>query len=224
MELMARQLTRAGVAPCAATDTVGADVAVDIAAADAAGIDVAADATEIGATIDAAVETPVLELVVAVAENDVIGRGNRLPWRLPADLQHFKALTLGKSILMGRKTYDSIGKALPGRTSLVLTRSLDFGPGDCIVVRSLEEALRAARGEAVLMVVGGAEIYRQCLPRAVRMHLTLVHDRVEGGDTFFAGWRDAGWHETLRERHEADERNTVAYSFVTRERDEVQRY
>jgi dihydrofolate reductase len=159
-----------------------------------------------------------LELVLAVAENDVIGRGNRLPWRLPADLRHFKALTIGKMILMGRKTYDSIGKALPGRTSLVLTRSTDFDPGDCIVVRSLEDALRAARNQPALMVVGGAEIYGQCVARATRMHLTLVHARVEGGDTFFSGWRDASWRETFRERHEADDKNTVAYSFVTRER------
>ena len=159
-----------------------------------------------------------LELVVAVAENDVIGRGNRLPWRLPADLQHFKALTLGKTLLMGRKTYDSIGKALPGRTSLVLTRSTDFAPGDCIVVRSVEDALRAARDEPVLMVVGGAEIYGQCLPHAVRMHLTLVHTRVPDGDTFFSGWHTAGWRETFRERHDADDKNTMAYSFVTLER------
>ncbi|MEA3149513.1 MAG: dihydrofolate reductase [Gammaproteobacteria bacterium] len=166
---------------------------------------------------EAAAHTPALELVLAVAENDVIGRGNGLPWQLSADLRRFKALTLGKHILMGRRTYQSIGKALPGRTTLVLTRSADFAPTDCTVVGALEDALLAASGEAVLMVVGGAEIYRQCLPHASRIHLTLVHARVEG-DTFFSGWRDTDWRETFRERHEADDKNTFAYSFVTLER------
>ncbi len=159
-----------------------------------------------------------LELVVAVADNDVIGRGNQLPWRLPADLRHFKALTLGRPILMGRKTYESIGRALPGRLNLVLTRSDAFAPADCTVVRSLEAARRAAKGHAhgsPLMVIGGAEIYRQCLPQAGCIHLTRVHARIEDGDTFFAGWRDAGWHEAACERHEADEYNDFAYSFVT---------
>lgn len=160
-----------------------------------------------------------LELVVAVAENDVIGRDNQLPWRLAADLRRFKALTLGRHILMGRKTYESIGKALPGRINLVLTRSLDFDPGDCTVVGTLDAARRVASAESSVMVIGGAQIYRQCLPFATRIHLTLVHARVEGGDTFFSGWRDAQWRESSRERHEADERNTFAYSFITLERD-----
>ena len=168
---------------------------------------------------EAAPHAAALELVVAVAENDVIGRGNRLPWRLPADLRRFKALTLGKPILMGRRTYESIGKALPGRTNLVLTRSLEFDPGDCTVVGTLDAACRVASGGSALMVIGGAQIYRQCLPFAARIHLTLVHARVEGGDTFFSGWRDAEWRESSRERHEADEKNTFAYSFITLERD-----
>ena len=167
-----------------------------------------------------------LELVVAVADNDVIGRGNQLPWRLPADLRHFKALTSGRPILMGRKTYESIGRALPGRLNLVLTRSDGFAPGDCTVVRSLKAARHAAQDAAMhgaqgaakdspLMVIGGAEIYRQCLPQAGCIHLTRVHTRIEDGDTFFSGWRDAGWHEAACVRHEADEHNGFAYSFVT---------
>jgi dihydrofolate reductase len=167
---------------------------------------------------EAAVPTAALELVLAVAENDVIGRDNRLPWRLPADLRRFKALTLGKHILMGRKTYDSIGKALPERTNLVLTRSAEFDPGDCIVIGTLDAARRVAGAESPLMVIGGAQIYRQCLPFASRIHLTLVHAVVEDGDTFFAGWREPQWRESFRERHEADDKNTVAYSFVTLER------
>ena len=162
--------------------------------------------------VDAAVE-----LVVAVAENDVIGRGNRLPWHLPADLRHFKTLTMGHHILMGRKTYESIGKALPGRTSWVLSRSPDFAPADCNVVRSLDEA-QSAVGDSPLMVIGGAEVYRLSLPWARRIHLTLVHTEVKDGDTFFPEWRKPEWHESSRERHEADEKNAYAYSFVTLER------
>ncbi|HME38659.1 MAG TPA: dihydrofolate reductase [Steroidobacteraceae bacterium] len=162
-----------------------------------------------------------LELVVAVAENDVIGRGNRLPWHLPADLRHFKSLTLAKPVLMGRKTYESIGKALPGRTNIVLSRSDAFSPQDCIVVKTLEDAQLAAGDGSALMVIGGAEIYRQCLPLASRIHLTLIHARIEDGDTVFTGWRGAEWDTSSRERHEADDKNAYAYSFITLERAET---
>jgi dihydrofolate reductase len=160
----------------------------------------------------------VFELVVAVSENDVIGRGNGLPWHLPADLRHFKSLTFGKPVLMGRKTYESIGKALPGRTNIVLSRSEDFSPADCLVVKTLEAARTAAGAQPALMVIGGAEIYRQCLPHAVRIHLTLVHARIDDGDTVFAGWRGPAWVESSCERHEADDKNAYAYSFITLER------
>ena len=166
----------------------------------------------------AASGTAAVELVVAVAENDVIGRGGRLPWHLREDLRRFKALTLGKHILMGRRTYESIGKALPGRTNLVLTRSAGFQAADCTVVGSLDQARLAAGAGSALMVIGGAEVYRQCLPLAARIHLTLVHTRVEEGDTFFAGWRGPEWRETFRERHEAGENNDFDYSFVTLDR------
>ena len=159
-----------------------------------------------------------VEFVVAVAENDVIGRANQLPWRLPADLRHFRTLTLGHHILMGRKTYESIGKALPGRTNWVLSRSADFAPADCNVVRTLQEAQGGASGESSLMVIGGAEVYRLCLPLAVRIHLTLVHTEIADGDTFFSAWREPAWAEVARERHEADEKNAYAYSFITLER------
>ena len=158
-----------------------------------------------------------LELVVAVAENDVIGRGNRLPWHLSADLRHFKNLTIGKAVLMGRKTYESIGKALPARVNIVLSRSAEFSPGDCIAVKTLRDARLAAGAQPALMVIGGAEIYRQCLPDASRIHLTLVHAQIEG-DTVFAGWRGPQWQESSRERHEADDKNDYAYSFITLER------
>ena len=159
-----------------------------------------------------------VELVVAVSENDVIGRANQLPWRLPADLRHFKALTMGHHILMGRKTYESIGKALPGRTNWVLSRASDFAPADCKVVRTLEAAQLGVGGNGPLMVIGGAEVYRLCLPQALRIHLTLVHTKITDGDTFFAAWRDPEWTESSRERHEADDKNAYAYSFLTLDR------
>jgi dihydrofolate reductase len=159
-----------------------------------------------------------MELVVAVSENDVIGRANQLPWRLPSDLRHFKALTMGHHILMGRKTCESIGKALPGRTNWVLSRSSDFKPADCKVVRTLEEGQMGVGGEGPLMVIGGAEIYRLCLPQARRIHLTLVHAKIADGDTFFSAWHDPEWSESSRERHEADEKNSYAYSFLTLDR------
>ncbi len=173
---------------------------------------------EIASNGAAAAGAAALELVVAVAENDVIGRGNQLPWHLPADLRHFKSLTLGKPVLMGRKTYHSIGKALPGRTNIVLSRSTGFSPGDCVMVKTLDEARIAAGAQPALMVIGGAEIYRQCLPLASRIHLTLVHARIEDGDTVFADWRSAEWAESSCERHEPDDKNAHAYSFITLER------
>jgi dihydrofolate reductase len=165
-----------------------------------------------------ALKKAALELVVAASENDVIGRANQLPWRLSADLRHFRNLTMGHHILMGRRTYESIGKALPGRTNWVLSRSNDFAPADCRVVRSLQEGQSGVAGEGPLMVIGGAEIYRLCLPQALRIHLTLVHAEITDGDTFFSAWREPEWIESSRELHEADEKNAYAYSFLTLER------
>jgi dihydrofolate reductase len=164
-------------------------------------------------------EAAALELVVAVAENDVIGRGNQMPWHLPADLRHFKSLTLGKPVLMGRKTFESIGRALPGRLNIVMSRSAGFSAPGCVVVKTLDDARQAAGTQPTLMVIGGSELYRQCLPLARRIHLTLIHTRIEDGDTYFAGWRAAEWHESSRERHAADEKNKYAYSFITLDRE-----
>jgi dihydrofolate reductase len=159
-----------------------------------------------------------VEFVVAVSENDVIGRDNGLPWRLSADLRHFKAVTLGHSVLMGRKTFESIGKALPGRRNFVLTRSANFTAPECTIVHSIEEARAAAAPAGPLMIIGGAEVFRLSLALARRIHLTIVHTHIAGGDALFDGWRDAAWREVDRERHEADEKNSYAYSFVTLER------
>jgi dihydrofolate reductase len=159
-----------------------------------------------------------MEIVVAVSENDVIGRRNQLPWRLPADLRRFKTLTMGHPILMGRKTYESIGKALPGRANIVLSRSAGFAPADCAVVTSLDAARRAAGGDSSLMVIGGAQIYGECIAFVTKIHLTLVHARIEDGDAFFGAWRGPEWRETYREAHQADEKNSSAYTFLTLER------
>jgi len=156
--------------------------------------------------------------VVAAAENDAIGRDNGLPWRLSADLRRFKALTLGKSVLMGRRTYEAIGRALPGRRNWVLTRSRRFQAEGCTLLDSVDAALSATAAETAVCVIGGGEVYRACLPLVKRIHLTLVHTTVEGADAYFDGWRGPAWRETFRERHDADGANSAAYSFITLER------
>jgi len=155
--------------------------------------------------------------VVAAARNGVIGRDGGLPWRLPADLQHFKRLTLGHPVLMGRRTWESLGRPLPGRTNLVLTRAEGYVAPGATVVHSLDEALAVAGPVPVLMVIGGAELYRQCLPRAAVLHLTEVHADVEG-DTRFPAWDRAAFRETWREEHAPDDRHAHAYAFVRYER------
>jgi dihydrofolate reductase len=126
---------------------------------------------------------------------------------------------------MGRKTYESIGHALPGRLNLVLSRSSGFAPGDCTVVPTLDAAWAAAgaaacaaAGDQRLMVIGGGEVFRQCASAAECIHLTLVHAHIEDGDAFFDGWRSPEWRETSRARHAADDKNSAAYSFITLER------
>jgi dihydrofolate reductase len=152
-----------------------------------------------------------------MADNGVIGRDNALPWRLPEDLRRFKALTMGKPILMGRRTFDSIGRPLPGRLNLVLTRAGDWSAAGVAVVHSVEEALARAGEVAELMVIGGAEVYRLALPHAQRIYLTRVRGRVEG-DTCFPAPDPAQWREVASEDHAADERHSHAMTFVTLER------
>jgi len=159
-----------------------------------------------------------IEFVVAASDNDVIGRGNLLPWHLPDDLKRFKSLTLGKPILMGRKTYQSIGKALPGRLNIVMSRSGGFSPADATVVGGVDEARAAAREAQSLMVIGGSKIYSLALADASRIHLTLVHTNIADGDAFFSGWRDPSWSQSSLEYHAADARHAVPFSFITLER------
>lgn len=163
------------------------------------------------------VALPRVEFVVAVARNGVIGRGNELPWRLPADLQHFKRTTLGHPVLMGRRTWESIGRPLPGRANIVLTRSREYVAPGAVVVPSLDAARAAAGTAEALMVIGGAELYRALLPDCAVLHLTEVHADVEG-DVRFPDWNPAEWRETWREEHSADERHAHPYSFVRLER------
>ncbi len=145
-------------------------------------------------------------LVVAVARNGVIGRDNALPWRLPADLAHFKRVTMGHPIVMGRRTHESIGKPLPGRKNIVVTRNRAFQAPGCIVVTSLEEAWRAAGDADEVCVIGGTTIFAETLPVADVIHLTQVEAEVEG-DTFFPPFDHADWDEREVARHPADERN-----------------
>ncbi|RNI31985.1 dihydrofolate reductase [Rufibacter immobilis] len=157
-----------------------------------------------------------IALVVAIAENRVIGKDNQLIWHLPKDLQHFKKLTMGHPMVMGRKTFEAIGKPLPGRTSIIVTRQKDFqAPAGCLVCASLEEALQQALSiNEQVMVVGGGEIYRQALPLAEVVYLTLVHESFEGDVTFPDLDADA-WEVTAQEEHEADERHAYPFSFFT---------
>ena len=142
-------------------------------------------------------------LVVAVAENGVIGRGNQLPWRIKSDLKFFKSVTMGKPVVMGRKTYASIGKPLPGRTNIVITRQPDFAAPGILAAPGLPQALSAARGDALrrgadaIAVIGGTEIFHQTMPMAARVILTLVHANPPG-DTYFPPVDPAVWRETER--------------------------
>lgn len=158
-----------------------------------------------------------ISLIVAVADNDVIGVNNDLPWRLPNDLQRFKALTLGKPIIMGRKTFASIGRPLPGRNNIVISREAGLHIEGCTVVNSLDAALQCATDAVEFMVIGGAEIYKQALPRAQRVYLTQVHATIDG-DAAFPQLSGLEWREVFREPHLPDERHAHAYSFVILER------
>lgn len=167
------------------------------------------------------VRRPVLSLLVARADNGVIGRDNALPWRLPEDLKRFKRMTIGKPVIMGRKTFESIGKPLPGRHNIVLTRDRAWRADGVTVAPNLAEAIAAAgldpraRAEEIF-VIGGAQIYAEALPSATRIDLTEVHASPEG-DTWFPPLDPARWRETEREDHPA-EGDRPAYSFVTLER------
>ena len=156
---------------------------------------------------------PRIALVAALDRARGIGRGNTLPWQLPDDLRRFKALTLGKPLLMGRKTAESLGRALPGRRNLVLTRSGRVPFEGMQAVSSVDEALSLAAGEP-LMVIGGGEVYALALPLATTLHLTHVDTLVPDADAFFPAFDPAGWQITAREPHPADARHAHAFEFT----------
>ena len=158
-----------------------------------------------------------ISLVVAVSENNAIGKNNQLLWHLPADLKHFKEITTGHTIIMGRKTYESIGKPLPNRRNIVITRQRDLTLANVEVVGSLEDAILLCKSEKEVFVIGGAEIYKQALAHSNRIYLTTVHQIYEG-DVFFPELKESDWQKTAIEHHQVDEKNNVAYTFSTLER------
>ena len=160
---------------------------------------------------------PLISLIVAMAQNGVIGRDNSMPWRLPEDLKRFRAFTLGKPILMGRKTFESIGRPLEGRTNLVLTRDRSWFAHGVIVVHSVEEALTQASTSDELVVIGGAEIYRLVLPFARRIYLTHVHADVQG-DITFPEFDPTQWADVEYSSQPADDEHAYPVTFVTLER------
>lgn len=173
----------------------------------------------------AAAANPVsIVLVVAVAENGVIGRDNQLPWKIRSDLKYFRSVTLNKPVVMGRKTYDSIGKPLPGRTNIVVTRRNDFAEPGVLVVQGLAQALEAARGDALrrgtneIAVIGGTEIFAQTLPIADRIALTRVHAS-PSGNTYFPEIDASDWRETERTPHERGPGDDYGFTIVQYQRE-----
>ena len=162
----------------------------------------------------------IIALLVAMADDGVIGRDNTLPWHLPRDLQWFKRLTTGHTIIMGRTTYQSIGRPLPNRRNIVLSRNPAFKADGVEVVATLEDALELVQNDAEVFVVGGAAVYGLALPLAQRMYLTRVHARVDG-DVRFPEWCPDEWHLVWEEAHEADDKH--AYPFTFQQFDRIRR-
>lgn len=158
-----------------------------------------------------------VSLIAAMAKDRVIGMNNKMPWHLPADLMHFKKVTLGKPIIMGRKTFDSIGRPLPGRENIVLTRNPRWSVSGVTTKPSLESALDYCEDESEVMIIGGANVYAQAIPFANRMYLTFI-DLDVSGDAYFPFWMSDQWTECFSESHDPCEKNPYAYRFVCLER------
>lgn len=164
-----------------------------------------------------------IALIVARTRNGVIGRNNTMPWHLPEDLRYFKRVTLGKPVIMGRNTWESLGKPLPGRDNIVVTRNADFHAHGATAVNDLETALlladslATARGADEIMIIGGAQVYCEALPFVQRAYVTEIDADIDG-DTFFPEMHANEWHETARESHASCEKNPYPYCFVTLER------
>jgi dihydrofolate reductase len=159
----------------------------------------------------------IISLIAALGNNNVIGKSNSLPWHLPADLKHFKDNTSGKPVIMGKATYESIGKPLPNRTNIILSNDPNFEIPGATVVHSIEDSIRAAGNAPEVMIVGGASIYRQFLPLADRLYITRIYHDFEG-DAYFPDFDLKEWKETERTDHKADDKNPYDYSFLIFER------
>ena len=157
-----------------------------------------------------------LSVIAAVARNRVIGRDNALPWRLPEDLKHFRALTMGHHIVMGRKTYESLGRLLPGRTTVIVSRNRNYAVPGAIVVSSLQQALQACGDDEEIFIIGGAELYREALPMADRLYLTEIDADVDG-DAHFPEYPQSDWREVARESHSGT--GGLSFSYVVYEAD-----
>ncbi len=164
-----------------------------------------------------------LSILVAMAKNRVIGKDNTLPWQLPPDLKHFKQLTMGHHIVMGRKTYESIGRPLPGRTSIIITRQPDYQVPGAIVVASIDQALKvSSEGQEIgqeIFVIGGAEIYQQALELCQRIYITEIQQEFDG-DTLFPELNQQEWREISREKHRLNDGGGLEYHFVVLDRGE----
>jgi len=158
-----------------------------------------------------------LAIIVAMDEQGLIGRDNDLPWKLSADLKYFRSITMGKPLVMGRNTHESIGRPLPGRKNIILTSDLNYQAEGCTVVHSLDEAIQECDDVEEVMVMGGASLYKQFLDRADRLYLTHVHASLEG-DTWFPEWDKNHWQEVSREDFPANDKNQYPYSFAVYER------
>ncbi|MEO1924531.1 MAG: type 3 dihydrofolate reductase [Gammaproteobacteria bacterium] len=159
-----------------------------------------------------------LSIIVAMDRNRVIGRGDTLPWHISADLKNFKKITMGNPIIMGRKTHESIGRPLPGRENIILTRDKNYTSEGCTVLHSMDEIFEHCKEVDEVMITGGSEIYKLSLEQATRLYLTEVHTEIEG-DTFFPEFDRSEWREVSREDHSSDEKNEFDYSFVLLERE-----
>jgi dihydrofolate reductase len=158
--------------------------------------------------------TAILELVVAIDEQGGIGKNNQLLWHLPADLKHFKEITTGHLIIMGRKTYDSIGRPLPNRRNIVISRQGDLQIEGVEVANSLSDAISLVANETKAFIIGGAEIFKQAMPFISKIHLTIVHHSFEA-DTFFESPSPIAWEAIETETHQADEKNAYSYTYIT---------
>lgn len=158
-----------------------------------------------------------ITLVAAMAQGRVIGKDNQMPWHMPADLRHFKALTLHKPVIMGRHTFESLGKPLPQRRNIVLTRDQQAHLVGCEIARDLPTALAMTADAEDIIIMGGAQLYSAALPVATHMHLTFI-DAAIAGDTYFPEWNPAEWHEVDRQAHPADDKNPYPYTFVSFQR------